>query len=634
MKSSKDTHRRKVSEDGGKREPGRKKLIRTSSDERISDVAKAFEVDNAKQLSVENTVRYFVPPKNFANLFSRKNHILLGARGSGKTTWVRMLAHDHVLLAARQEGLSHQYAREALQNNVIGIYIPTNIGLIGSLKNKPWQTEDNAERFFQWRLNLQSCAALIPIIRSCIDYYVHDPAQRALAELNICRTLSKQWFNGIENSARTLEALRFGLATVETERTTSISLYRATARPVDELVDYFDGELFQPIKYAIQTLIYFAGIPGEALWMLCIDEAEYLTPSHHRILNTHLRAASENIVFKIATMPFAHHTLATNVGDPVRDGHDFDYIYVDRDPVDKKIRDEAEFLRFARDVFRRRISNLNISGGALTLQELLGPSPLLDEKQIDSKADIDEFMELLTRYANDATVERAKRLLSVDIRKFRNEISRKMHGALVLREALSGQVGNVKPGAYCGEAIIVRCSDGNPRRFMRILNAIIKKVTMARQANNLLIPLPATEQNEVLLTIARDTLNRAQSEPPYGLQTYQYLQAIGDFMKHNFRAKRIGSDFVSSITIAKDDGIHIQRFVKQAVQLTLLTPSTENSHNGPDADVTGDFHFAFLFSPLFGLLPRRNKAQRLPKILAVSQAPVRKVPVQSELELL
>src|ERR1039458_168190 len=58
-----------------------------------SDVSSAFEADNAKQLSVEKTVRYFVPPANFESLLDAKNHILLGSRGSGKTTWVRMLAH-------------------------------------------------------------------------------------------------------------------------------------------------------------------------------------------------------------------------------------------------------------------------------------------------------------------------------------------------------------------------------------------------------------------------------------------------------------------------------------------------------------------------------------------------------------
>ncbi|MRV75804.1 hypothetical protein GJ700_29235 [Duganella sp. FT92W] len=594
----------------------------------LSNVIKAFEVDNAKQLSVENTVKYFVPPKNFENLFTRKNHILLGARGSGKTTWVRMLAHDHVLLAARQPGVSHQYARTALSNHVIGIYVPTNIGLIGSLKNKPWQSEESAEKFFQWRLNLQSCTALIPTIRSCIDHYISDDAHRALAELKICRALSEHWFPTRSSNCRNLGALRFELATLETQKITNISMLRARSISSDQVIDYFDGDLFHPIKYAIQVLTFFIGIPEEAVWMLCIDEAEYLSEAHHRILNTHLRAASGNLVFKIATMPFAHHTLATNAADPVRDGHDFDYIYVDRSPVNNRQKDEIEFLKFAREVFQRRVSFLNVGRDKLTLHELLGASSLLDEKLVQTDADLKYFMDLLEKHANPVTIERAKRLLASDMRKFRNEISRKMHGALVLREAISGNIGNSKPNVYSGELTVVRCSDGNPRRLMRILNALLKNITSA-QAASIKYPLDAALQNEVLETIARDTLNRVQSEPPYGVQVHEYLMKIGEYMKRNFRGKRLGSDFVSSILVSKDDGELIQRFIKQAVQLTLLTPAAENSHNGPNATVEGEFHFAFLFSPLFGLLPRRNRSQRLPKILSEE---LKSVPVEQQMQ--
>lgn len=590
--------------------------------EQVTSVAKEFEVDNAKQLTVEKTVRYFVPPENFSRLFSGKNHILLGSRGSGKTTWVRMLAHDHVYLASKQSGIANKYARDALDNHFIGIYVPTNIGLIGSLKNKPWQTEAHAEQFFQWRLNLHSCAALIPIIRSCIDRYITGAYEKTIAELNICRDLSKFWSRSDDvRDIKTLEALRLLIATVETKRVDEISRYRARGLPIEELNDYFDSELFHPIKYGMQVITFHVGIPKEAVWMLCIDEAEYLTESHHRIINTHMRTASENLVFKIATMPFAHHTMATNADDPVREGHDFDYVYVDQVPIDSRGagKEDAAFLRFARDVFKRRADSLNSNGSALTMQQMLGSSPLIDEKTVETRSEINDFMSLLERYANEATCVRARRLLSSDPRKFRNEILRKMHGALILRDALHHRVGNSKLAVYSGEATIIRCSDGNARRLMRLLNALLKKIAQMQQGNETVTyPLPPAIQNEIIETIARDALNRVQSEPPHGVLTHKYLLSIGNYMRSAFKTKKLGSDFVSSIIVHRDDGLHIQQFVKQAVQLSLLTPSRDNAHDGPNAPCEGVFHLAFIFSSLFGFLPRRNKAQRLPKILMTS----------------
>ena len=150
---------------------------------------------------------------------------------------------------------------------------------------------------------------------------------------------------------------------------------------------------------------------------------------------------------------------------------------------------------------------------------------------------------------------------------------------------------------------------------MRVLNALLKHAVngdddLAKD------PLSPVIQNEVLQVIARDALNRVQSEPPNGALTFRYLNVIGDYMGRAFNSRRLGSDFVSSIDVRIDDGADIQEFVKQSVQLSLLTPSKENAHSGPNAPCEGVFHFAFIFAPLFGLLPRRNKAQRLPQILA------------------
>ncbi len=623
--------------DRGKERPGSfqaRSANRAFATEDVAIVSKAFEVDNAKQLSVEKTVRYFVPPKNFANLLTGKNHILLGSRGSGKTTWVRMLAHDHIVLAAQQPERAYDYARDALSRGVIGIYVPTNIGLVGSLKNKPWQDDLGAELFFQWRLNLHSCAALIPIIRSCIDHYLEKQLDRQIAELEVCAELSKIWSRG-RDVVTTLDSLRMLLARVEMIRIDSIARRRAKQESLEDLNDYFDSELFLPIRYAIQVLSLHIGIPADALWMICIDEAEYLTTAHHRILNTHLRTAAGNLVFKIATMPFAHHTLETNVSDPVRNGHDFEYVYVDQMPIDSRgVQDDSDFLQFAREVFRRRIQLNTQEKNSLTLSQLLGPSPLVEEKSVESPSEMVRFMDLLALYANEPTIVRAQRLLMTNRNRFRNEILRKMHGALILRDALAKKIGNAKLRVYCGEAMIVRCADGNARRLMRLLNALSKNLVASSNAGlPARYPLDAGIQNEVLESIARDTLSRVQSEPPHGIRTYKYMTAIGTFMQRTFASRRLGSDFISSIEIRADDGSDLQDFVKQAVQLSLLTPARTNSHNGANGPCEGVFHLAFLFAPLFGLLPRRNKAQRLPLILAQVSVNVGQLREQTVLEI-
>lgn len=600
----------------------RKSLISTTRQaslrsilEELGYVKAAFGIDNAKQMPVADTVRFFVPQAAFERLFVAKNQILLGSRGSGKTTWVRMLAHDHVMLASKEKTTRTEYARDALRRNLIGIYVPASAAFSGDLRSKPWQTPEEAEKYFVWRLNLHTCSALTHVLGSCIEQYVPDLGARYQAQADLCRALSAAWSEGRE-SRTTFEGLRFLLSELELKHQAEIRKSRTTSATISTYSDHFDSDLFLPLRHCINAARVYAGVPQEAVWMVCLDEVEFLSELHHRILNTQLRASSSDLVFKLATMPFAHHTLATNMDDPVREGNDFEYVYVDHQPIDSRgSQAEGEFLAFAREMFKRRVTFTSPHLKNLDLRTLLGPSPLLDEKRVETAEEVEAFMSLLAKYANPPTIARAARLRSTT--KFKSEVVRKMHGALLLRDALAQHHGNARLRIYSGEATIVRCCDGNARRLMRVINQLVQRIKLSEDGRPQL-PLDPSVQNEVLETMARDTLRRTESEPPYGALAASYLQAVGKFMEWQFISspRRLGTDQVTSITITREDGLNAQRFVKQAIQLSLMIPGPDVTLMTPDRTCTGTFHLAFLFAPYFHLLPRRNDAVRLSRALA------------------
>jgi predicted ATPase len=592
-----------------------RKSLDASESIEINQVRTAFGIDNAKQMPIEDTVRFFIPQPEFKRLFVAKNHILLGSRGSGKTTWVRMLAYDHVVLASKENTPRTEYARDALNRNLIGIYVPASAAFAGDLRNKPWQTEEEAEKYFVWRLNLHTCSALTHVLSSCIEQYVQDPHLRHQVQADLCIALARAWTDG-SSSCTSFEGLRLILSEVELRHQSALRRSRMTSAITPEYIDHFDTDLLLPLRHSINVLRTLISLPTGTVWMVCLDEVEYLTEAHHRILNTQMRTASGDLVFKIATMPFAHHTLATNLDDPVREGNDFEYVYVDREPIDSRGgSSEGEFLMFAREMFKIRMSHKSPQLAGLTLKALLGGSPLIDEKNVGTREEFDNFMTLLRKHANPLTIARAERLQGTS--KFKNEIVRKMHGALLLRDAVQNLHGNARLRIYSGEATIVRCCDGNARRLMRVINQLVQRIHIdERGIRNL--PLDSSVQNEVIETIARDTLSRTQSEPPNGALTAQYLKAIGDFLKFQFSnsARRLGSDQVTSVSIEEDDGEDIQRFIKQAIQLSLMIPSKDVALMTPNRKCTGTFHLAFLFAPLFHVLPRRNDSVRLTRVLS------------------
>ncbi|MCM2296602.1 hypothetical protein [Rhodoferax sp.] len=572
----------------------------------------AFALDNGKQMQLEEIVRSFVPSEAFKDLFNSKNQILLGSRGSGKTTWVRMLAHDHVMYASRIAEPRMQYAREALSRNLIGIYVPASAAFSGALKNKDWSSEKEAEEQFVWRLNLHCCAALTHIIESCAERFLTEEYTKLKAVADVCKKLSFDWTQG-KRTCNTIGELRSLLTEIELSHQAALRAHRVRhGGRSGEIapLDFFDNDALLPLRHAIEIIKNIIHIPDSAVWMVCVDEVEYLTVLHHRILNTIMRASSGNIVLKLATMPFAHLTLATNVEDPIREGHDFQYVVVNQDPVDSRgVSVDGGFMRFAQDIFRHRFANRNIDLDGISLSRLLGSSPLFIDTQKNEAA----FMEQLRKYGNTSTIERAERLKGT--KKFGSEIYRKLAGAITLRTALDEKKGNSKLTVYSGEQMVVRCCDGNPRRLVRVINLLVQRAV--RLDGKIHLPIDPAIQNEVLEETARDVLARTPSEPPFGDLTAKYINAIGAYMGWLFSSsqRRLGSDQVTSVTIKAADGEDAQHFIKQAIQLSLMTPSNNVPMKTPDQVCEGDFHLAFLFAPLFKILPRRNEVVRLPKVL-------------------
>ena len=92
-----------------------------------------FEVDNARNLSMQEQVETFIPTQSFWRLLSAKHHVLLGTRGHGKTALVKMLSHNHLALLA-QSGNEPRVESAIRNQEFIGIYVPTRLEWVGGLK--------------------------------------------------------------------------------------------------------------------------------------------------------------------------------------------------------------------------------------------------------------------------------------------------------------------------------------------------------------------------------------------------------------------------------------------------------------------------------------------------------------------
>lgn len=582
------------------------------SKEQISHKRNLFEIDNARNLNRRELVDTFVPTQSFWRLLSAKHHILLGSRGSGKTALAKMLSHDHLSL------LNDPRAQSAIrEQQFIGVYVPTRLEWVGGLKNKPWQTEAQKEEFFQWRLNVSACLALIDSLESCIKSYCGNKGQQAVKEIELATALAESWAD--TEGISTLDALRQHLQDIEYKKHLLIARSRAKGdRQPSGLGPgvAFETDLFVPLRRGITLASRVLEIQGECTWLVCLDEAEFLEEIHHRIINSHMRTYSDNIFFKMTTMPYCHYTLATNTGVSLDVGHDFEYVYIDSDPaLFAKADGEKSAIGtlFARTLFNRR---LDASGWReILVTDILGKSVLLDEKSEDWSSDSEEI-KLLRRFGSDKTIKRAERLLGNQ--GFKAQISRKIHGALLLRAAYKEFVGRTEPDIYSGATLVMRCGDANPRRLIRIFNALLLLIwrSLTRGAN---IPrISSKDQTRVLRKLSTSALVRVQSEPQCGKELFDFLTKIGEFMHRSFHGSPLTTDHISSIRIDSDIPDDQWSLIQRAVELGLLYPNLGPNYRDEMPNRKGIFRFAFILAPHFFLLPRRGHSKPLSAIFKKS----------------
>lgn len=565
-----------------------------------------FEIENAKNLTRDELVATFVPTQSFWRLLSAKNHIVLGARGSGKTAIAKMLAHDHL------SRFDHDRAKASvIAKAFIGIYLPTSVEWVGSLKNKLWQGEYEAEYFFKWRLNISTCQALVVTLKSCLECYLPNPGDRAEAERTLSNHLSDSWLPQ-PATCHTLRQLQYQLEDIEYRKQQQIARRRAmgevggTEEPEGVA---FDTDLFAPLRRGIHLAQRLLSFPDDSTWLLCLDEAEFLSASHHRILNTHLRSDTGNLKFKITTMPYRHYSLMTNAEVSVDVGHDFEYVYIDNDPVASS---EANGPSFVQRVFRKRASVSGPRYKNVTLQKMLGDSPLLTRKVTTWSQESSE-MKMLKTYASPTTLERADRLRGND-KAFRDQLARKIFGALLLRAALDR---SDDLDVYSGAPMIVRCSDGNPRRLIRLCNLMLLEAKRDGQVTS----VSPKAQTRLLRSFGASLVDRLESEEEYGLELRGLIQKIGDFFGRTFLDQPVSTDQVTSVIVDQKVSDRTWKLVQTAVGLGLLFPNT--SRNSVDAmpGRGGRYHLAYALAPLFHILPRRGSAKPLTSILSRMEVP-------------
>lgn len=489
------------------------KLLRTSYQNPFSDI-------QARLFSDKKITSEFVPTSIFWTLFNNQHEVIIGTRGSGKTILMRMMRYSML------KSINHKRAKELVESKeFFALYVPMRYEFIESISSQNLSS-DQQEAWFCFAFNCLIADSLIVELKSLLSEY---PIEEQLDyEFRLTRMMSYMW--GIDNylSKSDLNELRTAVR--------KIYNMHSPKQPLPESIPpVFSRSLcssLAAVNIEISEILHFSKQPT---WIICVDEADFLKPIQMNCIRKVMRSESEHIAIKIADLPYYHDMTCPhgqNINATI--GNDYKLTLV-------KI-SEKEFINLTNMLCKTRLQPYFGEDEQITLETFVGAignDDYLDYFKAEfPKASTEENI----RNGILSTISEGRRKTAshtTDERVISQSIFKKLAPIYYLREMYKrAQRGNTKPGWFAGAKMIRRISNGNPRLFLRIMDAIFNKAQSSK--------LTPKIQSETLYDFAEKYCRETESLEGFGPEVAAKLRIIAEKLKattHNDKLKESGTTF-------------------------------------------------------------------------------------------
>lgn len=593
----------------------------------------AFAQDNARYEKKLSIIENFIATDNFWQLFTSKHQVLCGSRGSGKTALTKMASFSFL------KYYDHPKAREIIEKfDHIGVFVNTDIRFTGSLKNKIWPDEATEERYFIWKFNINCFKAFAVVVDSLLQHlFGKETREKFLLEKKFVQSVGDLFF-GKKLNLRLVELPDYISNYESIVRSKLNKNFLDKDSDKEFIADFFSTEIFEPIQFAIRMISNFSEKLSNSDWLFFIDEAEFLTETHLRIINSYMRTSPDRVFIKMATLPYYHKTLETNIGVPLQPDDDFEYVYLDAASIYELNFKSRQIYTFARELFRKRIEYYLKRGPSLTLSPenmeimsdldlVLRISPFEDPKCLPEN--IEDALRWIQPYVNEVTFQRASKLSNKKVtkerrKKFGSEMWRKITGMILLIEDVRSNSGNSQMSCYSGTETFIRCTDGIPRLIINLFQEVSREAVKVYNRNdgnlnkfvNKNKPiLSQRAQTRVLMSFAEKRFSKVYQIPRVGLELKGLCETIGDYFFNKLHKEKISTDIVGSFTVDEKINERLWSLIKEGIAFGFIFPNVTDRQPYRSDQKRGSYRMAYALSPKFNIFPRRGVSRSLIGIL-------------------
>ncbi|MDC6362557.1 MULTISPECIES: hypothetical protein [Flavobacteriaceae] len=565
-------------------------------------------VYNAKNLKAKEVAETFLIDPKFEELIKNSHSVLLGARGCGKTTMMKMLTLPALY---NWENPKAKNIRKNLP--FVAIYIPTDIywntnkeAYYGQLEKK---FPNYAKVVSKTAVTLRVLDSTTQTIESLLEYEIKNVGDEKLAEF--CKFLIKEW--GLPPTVPTLGKIRLALSSSANNLAQHMSETTLNCKTEDEVKynrSYFNLDFENASEVAIKA---FEQIMGYKItnWAFCFDELE-LAPKwlQDRLFESLRSRGNQQLLYKLSSSPITKipkDLLASTLNDVT---------LIKMWPTEIGTKYEVFSKKIVSNILQRRY------GKKIDVKLIFGTNPIYSS----TKGEYEKGGEIWSEIIKLAEVDTSFRnhLISANINPIdpsvdelnknkKDTVLRKIKPSVYFRNYYNNYKETRQPkkkrmrkahSLFFGEEVLYKICDGNPRWLKGIMDMMLagtdknrpKKISNKQQG--IVYSKIAERFLESLSAIPKSTIRRHNGQE---FTLTQMLDMIGSHLSDLQLLGEFSRDPKGSFYVDENLDDAITSVLEQAVYqgaIILLNPSKD----GFDVNIKGKrLRLSYLFHPKFKL---------------------------------
>jgi len=552
----------------------------------------------------ENLFNLFTKPKYLAELSDDVPCVLVGGRGTGKTTVLRGLSY------AGQYAMSDQSPDTVRDWPHFGIYLRINTNRVTAFAG-PEVSEERWQRLFAHYVNLVFCDLLLEFV-AWYEQHTNEQVGVDCGRLgNFCKSLCVQ-------VAETLPDCREAVLTAIVE-------FESYVNNIGDEPQAKLSLLGAPIDMLVSVLLGGDQFDGRRFSFL-IDEYENLSESQQQVVNTLMKHASDSYTFKIGVRELGWRCKTTlNPDEQLVSPADYRLINITEELL------KTDFDQFAEDVCNARLialqkshpeipSNITALFPTLTLDEealKLGVGVQVRglaerfEKASDEDRQFFDSLDPLEQFFIKGRMESSGKSLDdiVDEARLDSNWSAKYqnYAYSLLFNLKKGKRGIRK--FYCGWKTFCLLANGNLRYLIELVDASIASHLSA--GHKFSVPIHPETQTKAAQDVGQKNLGELEGLSIHGAKLTKLLLGLGrlfglmagDAIGH---APEVNQFEISGETRSKE----IDDLLCYGVMHLALVRFSGTKISGMD---TKDYDYAVhpIFSPFFVFGHRKKRKMKI-----------------------